>query len=84
MDSLASQRNPGVCWVTQGPSCSASQGFCQRQGEFDKEMWLKKLEVRRQCAERNLEGGRVAVPSRHLARGGGLENASPGSMLRGN
>lgn len=48
MESLASQSDPGVCWV----SCSAFQGFCQRQGDFDKEMWLKKLNVRRRCTKR--------------------------------
>lgn len=35
---FASHSNPDECWVAQGLSCSASQGFCQRQGGLDKEM----------------------------------------------
>lgn len=57
------------------PSYSASQGLCQRQEAFDKGKWLKKLAGRRQCTERTLEEGRVAVPSRR-----GLETASLNSI----
>lgn len=63
---------PWVCWVAFR---LCFPRLLSETGRISQGKWLEKLSGRRQCAERNLEEGCMAVPS-----GRGLETTSLDSM----